>query len=205
MAPTDSRSAELLAQYQDDDGEEQRKRDRGAHDDGTTQIAEEHPLQQHDQQDADDHVVQHGVRRGVDQVLAIVDALDPNTRWQKVELLIDLTSSSTREMVGELCSPRRISTIPCTMSGRRCPCRRCRAAALYADRDVGNVSDKNRIAPALGHHGGGQIIDRADQSDAADHRRLRTDIDGVAADIDVGVADRLQQLRQGQAVRRPVC
>ena len=37
-------------------------------------------------------------------------------------------------------------------------------------------------------------------ADAADDRGLRADIHGVAADIDVGVADRLQQLRQGQAV-----
>ena len=35
-----------------------------------------HPLQQHDQQNADHHVVQHGAGRDVDQVLAVVDALD---------------------------------------------------------------------------------------------------------------------------------
>ena len=39
-----------------------------------------------------------------------------------------------------------------------------------------------------------------DQADAAHHRRLRPEIDGLAADIDVAVVERLQHLRQGQAV-----
>jgi len=60
IAPTDSRLADSPAQHQDDDGEEQRERNRGADDQRAAQVAEEHPLQQNDQDDADHHVVQHG-------------------------------------------------------------------------------------------------------------------------------------------------
>src|SRR6202022_2267716 len=70
------------AQYQDDDGEKQRKRNGGADDQGAAQISQENPLQQHDQQDADHHVVQHGGGGDVDQVLAVVNALDPHARRQ---------------------------------------------------------------------------------------------------------------------------
>ena len=47
------------------------------------------------------------------------------------------------------------------------------------------------------------VVHRMDQSDAAHHGRLRADIDGLAADIDVAVAQRLQHLRQRQAVLPP--
>ena len=65
---------------------------------------------------------------------------------------------------------------------------------------VRDVLDQHRIAAALRHHGVGKIVDRADQADAAHHGGLRADVDGVAADIDVGIADGLQHLRQRQAV-----
>ena len=71
---------------------------------------------------------------------------------------------------------------------------------LLADGDGGDVLDQHRIAAALRDHGVGEVVDRADQADAAHHGGLRADIDGIAADIDVGIADGLQQLRQRQAV-----
>ena len=69
-------------QHQDADGEEQRERDRRAHDQGTAQIAKKYPLQQHDQRNSDHHVFEHSPGRGLDQVLSIVDALDPHPRRQ---------------------------------------------------------------------------------------------------------------------------
>src|SRR5262249_34293586 len=63
-------------QHQDDDGKEQRKRNGRAHNEGAAQVAEKNPLQQDDQHDAEDHVFEHGLGRGLDQVLAVVDALD---------------------------------------------------------------------------------------------------------------------------------
>ena len=67
--------------------------------------------------DAGDHVVQHRVGGDVDQVAAIVDALDAARRAAGCrDALILSTSASTRLMVGMLCAPRRMSTMPCTMS-----------------------------------------------------------------------------------------
>ena len=71
---------------------------------------------------------------------------------------------------------------------------------LLADRHGGDVLDQNGVAAALRHHGVGEIVDRTDQADAAHHGGLAADVDGIAADIDVGIADRLQQLRQRQAI-----
>ena len=60
---------------------------------------------------------------------------------------------------------------------------------LLADRDGRHVLDEHRIATALRNHGVGKIVDRADQTDTAHHGRLIADIDGIAADIDVRIAD----------------
>ena len=71
---------------------------------------------------------------------------------------------------------------------------------LLADRDMRDVADQHRIAARLRHHGVVEVVDRADQADAAHHGGLRADVDGVAADIDVGVGNGLQHLRQRQPV-----
>src|SRR6266851_4562747 len=70
------------AQYQNDNGEKQRERDGGADDQRAAQVAQENPLNQHDQKNAEHHVVQHGRGGDVDQILAVVDALDPDARRQ---------------------------------------------------------------------------------------------------------------------------
>ena len=82
----------FAAQHQDDHGEEQRERDRRADDQRAAEVAEEYPLQQHDQEDPDHHVVQHGVGGDVDQVLAVVDPLDAARRAAgSLELLMEAT------------------------------------------------------------------------------------------------------------------
>jgi hypothetical protein len=73
-------------------------------------------------------------------------------------------------------------------------------ARFMTDLDGCYVADQDRVASALGEHRVAQLIRRADEPDAADHCRLGADIDGVAADIDVAVVERLQQLRQRQPI-----
>ena len=74
-------------------------------------------------------------------------------------------------MVGELCSPRRISTMPCddivvlVLAGDAEP-------RLLADGDGGDVLDQHRRSVGRGDHGVGERVDRADQADAAHDRRL---------------------------------
>ena len=91
-APTDSRLASCL-QHQDDDGEKQSERDIGADDDGAAQIAEKHPLNEENQQAAEDQVVQHGVRGDPDQRASVVVGNELNP-WRQLPSLLSLSISS---------------------------------------------------------------------------------------------------------------
>ena len=70
----------LAAQHHEPDRERQREGYGHRHDDGAAYVAEKRPLQQKNQHDAGNHVVQHGARRDMDQVAAIVDALNADAR-----------------------------------------------------------------------------------------------------------------------------
>src|SRR5882672_10826015 len=59
-------------QHQYYDGKEKRERNVGADDDGASEIAEENPLDQEDQQATKPQIVQHGMRGHADQRAAIV-------------------------------------------------------------------------------------------------------------------------------------
>src|SRR5262249_48178559 len=59
-----------------DHGEKQRDRNRRRYDDGAAQVAQEHPLDQEDQRNAEEHVVQHGIDRHRYEVATIVEWLD---------------------------------------------------------------------------------------------------------------------------------
>ena len=65
------------AQHRDDHGQEQRDRNRRRDDQRAAQVAEEHPLDEEDQRDAEQHVVQHRSHRDGDEVAAVVERLDP--------------------------------------------------------------------------------------------------------------------------------
>ena len=70
---------------------------------GAAQVAEEQPLQQEDQHDADQHVVQHGARGDVDQLASGRRSCSSRTPGGRMPaLLIFSTSASTRRMVGRL-------------------------------------------------------------------------------------------------------
>src|SRR4029077_5343079 len=71
---------------------------------------------------------------------------------------------------------------------------------LMAHLDRGDVGYQHRGTVAETYHGVAQILERANQADAAHHRRLRSDVEGLTADVEIGVTDRLQYLRQRQLV-----
>src|SRR5271155_1681902 len=71
-----------------------------------------------------------------------------------------------------------------------------------ADGDGGHVADSHWDAVRRRYHRVADLIHRVDQPDAADDRGLRPEIDGLAADIDVAVVERLQHLRQGDPLRQ---
>src|SRR4051812_29775361 len=47
----------------------------------------ETPTAQRDQHDTEHHVVHHGAGRDVDQILAVINALDPHAGWQNVRIV----------------------------------------------------------------------------------------------------------------------
>ena len=68
------------------------------------------------------------------------------------------------------------------------------------DVHIGDVADKDRRAVDVGDHSVLNAFYRADQADAAHHDSLWSDVDGLAANVDVSVRQCLQDLRYRQAV-----
>ena len=68
----------FAAQDHQPDGKGQREWNGHSNDDGAAHVAQKGPLQEEDQDDPFHHVMQHGMRRNVNQVAAVVDALDPH-------------------------------------------------------------------------------------------------------------------------------
>src|ERR1700730_13451314 len=69
-----------------------------------------------------------------------------------------------------------------------------------ADADVGHVADHHRRALVVGDERAADLFYRMNQSHAPHDGRLRAEIHRLAADIDVGVAERGQYLRDRQSV-----
>ena len=68
----------FAAQRHDDDGKEQGKWDCGGNDDRAAQVTEKDPLYGEDQHDAEDQVMEHGLRGDRDELTAIVNLLEPD-------------------------------------------------------------------------------------------------------------------------------
>ena len=189
----------FAAQHQDNDGEKQRERDRRADDQRTSEVAEKYPLQQYDQDHPHHHVVQHRVGGDVDQILAVVNPLDLHAGRQDggmidgVDELLDARNGRRTLFTAPHQYDALHDVVVLVDSSDTKP-------RLLADGYRGDILDQHRIAARLRHHGVVEVVDRADQADAAHHGGLRADVDGIAADIDVGVADGLQHLRQRQPV-----
>ena len=156
-------------------------------------------MQHHDQQNADHHVVQHGVGGDFDQVLAVINPLDAHAGRQHVGIvdrrhqLLDAGDGRRTLLAAAHQHDALDDVVILVEPGDTEP-------RFGADIDGGDILDQHRIAAALRDHGVGEILDRMNEADAAHHGGLAADIDGVAADIDVGIGHRLQQLRQRQAI-----
>jgi len=77
---------------------------------------------------------------------------------------------------------------------------------LLADGHGGDILDQHRIAARFATT---MVLARSsdgtDQAGRRAPRRMRADVDGIAADIDVGVADGLQQFVAASGRRRSAC
>src|ERR1700722_1863297 len=69
-----------------------------------------------------------------------------------------------------------------------------------ADAYSSHVTDHHRRALVVGDERAADLVDRMNQTHAPHHRRLRAEIHRLAADIDVGIAESSQYLRDRQSV-----
>ena len=187
------------AQQHQADGEGERERDRRGDDQRAPEIAQEDPLQHEDQRDPHQHVVQHRVSGQMDQLRAVIDLFHVHAGRQDagvVDLLHQrLDALDGRQAFGA--APHQhdaLHDVVVVILPRDAEPR------LVAHGDCRHVAHQHRRAVIGGQHGVGDVIGRVDQPDAAHHCCLWTEIHRLAADIDIGVVQRRQHLRNGQAV-----
>src|SRR5207248_5246422 len=150
-------------------------------------------------EDADHHVVQH--RRGgeIDQILAVIDPLDVHAGRQDVgfidgcDQLLDAQDRRRTLLAAAHQHDDLHDVVVVIQAGNSEP-------RFLADGYGGDILDQHRVAVALRDHGVGKIVHGTDQPDAAHHGGLGPNVDGIAADIDIGITDGLQHLRQRQSV-----
>src|SRR6516162_4307335 len=186
-------------QYKHGYCKKQGERDGRRDDHGAAEIAEEQPLHKEDQHDAKDHVVQHGARCDIDQIAAIIDPLDLDTRRQDaraVDLLyfgLDAADGRHALLAAAHQHDPLNDVVVIVLAGDA-------ETRMVTDADGRDVTDFHRNAIERGDHRVTDLPHRVDQSDAADDRRLGPEIDGLAADIDIAVVEHLQYLRQCNSV-----
>src|SRR5260370_41380740 len=72
---------------------------------------------------------------------------------------------------------------------------------LVADSHLGDIAHTNWIAIRRSQHRVADVVDRTNKTNTTNDGGLGTDVDRIAADIDVAVIQHLQDLRQAQPVR----
>src|SRR3984893_18743964 len=197
-------------QDQDDDGEEQCERDVRTDGDGAAEIAQEHPLNKENQQTAKDQVVQNRTRGDPDQRAAIVvgNDLDPGRQASVAVELFDLGLHAWNDVVGMLGPPHHhdrgrnvVVVIPAPDAKARHKTDGNTRDVLDLDRKTVELAEDDVLdvlkLVTLGDVVGATAVD---QTDTADIDRLLADRDLAAPDIDVGIAERGDQLRDRDVI-----
>src|SRR5262249_53345322 len=159
-----------------------------------TKIAQEHPLNDKNQQHPEKHVVEDRPHGDGDKVAAVVEGLNMHTGWQRAvgvhscdrlsyalhhvhRALELLHQDDAGHDVGRFVAP-----------GNAEPRRE-------TDLHFGHVRDQHRNAALLGQHDVADIFERSHTADAADIDRLFAHRDRSATDIGIVGGDRVDDLR----------
>src|SRR6266446_10093171 len=189
----------LAAQHEHRDRKEQGERDRRRDGHGAAKIAEEQPLHDENQHDAEYHVVQHSARRQVNQVAAVVDSLDLHAGRQNIRVVdfrdFGLDATDRRHALFATAHQYRAlnDVVVIVLAGNA-------KTRLMARRHGRDIADTHRNAIDRCDHRVTDLVHRVYQAHTADNRGLGPKIDGLATDIDVAVVERLQHLLEGDAV-----
>ena len=171
---------------------------------------------------ADQQVVQHVVRRHVNQLGSLVEDPDSHTDGKQVRSWISSSFFLTASETGSDFSYFRIRTMPSTTSFSFCGPAPAHdpQARLMAFHDLGDVADQDRIASSdgstttlrmsssfwsiVGPPGDVRRVERVDplsqQPDSAHDVRLAAEGEDVASDVGVGLLNRVLHLLQRDPV-----
>ena len=190
----------FAAQDHDDDRKGQREGYGCRDDHRAAERAQKHPLHDEDQDHAEDHVFEHGMRCHIDQVGAVIDLFDMDAGGQNVARidLVDLGLDRFQRRQTGLAAPHQddalddviVVILPYDAKAR-----------LIADLNRGDILDLDGLAGSgAGNQRVADVVHRVDEANAAHHRRLRPKIDRLPADIAIGIVQRRQHLAQRQAI-----
>jgi hypothetical protein len=200
----------LVAHDQDDDAEKQRERDVRTHDDGTAQIAEKNPLNEEDQEAPENQVMQDRAGRDRDERGAIIE-WDELHSGRQTAIAVDLVHCCPHARDHVVRVQRTVHdddgrhhVVLLVASGFA-------EARNVPNVDLGHVLDEDRNTFRLGEENVLDVLDAIalrqiggapaiHQADAANVDGLLADIDGAAAHIVVGVADRADHLGERDVV-----
>ncbi len=202
----------FIAQHEDDDGEEQRERNVDADDERAAQVAEENPLDEKHQQTSENQVVQDGVGGEGDEIAAVVNdfQLDAGREAAVVIHCVNRGFDLGQHVVGVLRS--LIHHHDAHHAVRIVVVAPHAEARANAHGHFGNIFHQHGHAVVLRQHYVFDIVHFAalrqvvvaavvHQTDAANIDGLLADLDFASADVDVGVAERGNNLRHGDAVK----
>src|SRR5215475_802813 len=189
----------FAAQHRDDNGKKQSDRNRGRDHERTAQVSQEYPLDQKNQRYAEKHIVQHGPHRDRYQIAAVVKGLDPHSR-RKGTVTIDALNGCANTL-DDIHGPLELlhqhdaeeDVILIVTPGDSQP-------GCETDLVIGDVGQHDGQAALLTHHDIVYVADRAEYADAAHVDRLLANRDGPPADIGIAGRDRVDDLRQSQAI-----
>ena len=201
----------LALNDQNDDREKQREGNVDADDDRAAKVAEKNPLNEKHQRAAEKQTMQHGVRRHLDERAAVVIGLDLDA-WRQCAVVIDFLDFLLN--LGE--NVVRVLRAPHQHDGRRDIV----VVIAAGDPETRNEADVDRrdildlhrhaiglregdILDVLGSVALGEIVAPAvvDKTHAANIHGLLSDADFAAANVDVGVSERGDDLRNRDVIR----
>ena len=201
----------LALNHQNDDREKQREGNVDADDDRAAKIAEKNPLNEKHQRAAEKQTMQHGVRRHLDERAAVVIGLDLDALRQRPVVIdfLDFLLDLGKNVVGVLRASHqhdgRRDIVVVIAAGDA-------EARNEADVDRRDILDLHRhaiglrerdIFDVLGSVALGEIVAPAvvDQADAANVHGLLPDANFAAANVDIGVSERGDDLRNRDVIR----
>ena len=189
----------IPAQDRDDNREEQRDRNGRRHDQRAAQIAEKYPLNEEDERDAEQHIVHHGAYRDRNEIAPIVIGLDLDAGRQAA-VAVDAFDRRTHARHDVHRALELLHQHDAEQDVILVVARRDAQARRKPDLVMGDIRQNYRQAALLAHHDVVDVADRAQHADAAHVDRLFAYRDRAPADIGVAGGNRVDDLRQGEAV-----